>query len=38
LLVHRYRTAQPEVVRLQEALLKGKPDGVIEIAALGMLA
>jgi hypothetical protein len=35
LLGHRYRTAQPEVVQLQEALLKGKREGVTEIAGLG---
>lgn len=32
LLSQRYRTARPEVVRLQDALLKGKREGTTEIA------
>jgi hypothetical protein len=35
LLSQRYRTARPEVVRLQDALLKGKREGITEIAGLG---
>lgn len=35
LLPHRYRMAQPAVVRLQEALLKGKRTGRTEIGGLG---
>jgi hypothetical protein len=35
---HRYRTAQPGVLCLQEALLEGKRGGVAEIAGLGAFA
>ena len=35
LLTHHYRSALPAVVRLQEALFRGKREGVTEIAGLG---